>query len=124
MVSNRVRLPSSSRTDGSEPDFPDPTPQSESVHVRSYAHERAHDLAIEVAAPDGEVVFRKRYHLPPGRIESEVGAIPEGEYEIRAVLDDERCVSRRCRIDDSPDGTAVVEIGNGVLSLTEGLVLP
>jgi hypothetical protein len=96
-------------------------PASEAVHVRSHDHEWAYDLDLEIAALDGEVVFQRRYYLQPGASRSEVGDLPDGEYEVRAILDNEHREVRRCRIDATTEGTVVVEIGNGVLSLTQGL---
>ena len=95
--------------------------ESEALHVRSYAHERAHSLAVEAVTPDGEVAFETDYYLQPGDAESEVDALPAGEYEIRATLDGDKRETATCRIGAAPSRTAVIEVGNGVLSLTEGL---
>ncbi len=97
------------------------TARSEDLHVRSYAHEWAYDVTVEVFTPDGDVAFEADYYLQPGDVESEVDALPAGEYEVRATLDDDDRRTLRCRIGSSPDRTVVVEVGNGVLSLTEGL---
>ncbi|MFD1597836.1 hypothetical protein [Halobellus rarus] len=95
--------------------------RSEDVHVRSYAHQMGYDLEIELVDSDGSVAFRDRYYLQPGETEGEVDAVPDGEYEVRAVLDGDRETDRRCRIGSDPEETVVVEVGNGILSLTEGL---
>jgi len=95
--------------------------RSEDLHVRSYAHEWAYDVAVEIVTPDGDVAFAADYYLQPGDADSEVDALPPGEYEIRATLDNDRRETATCRIGPEPDRTAVIEVGNGVLSLTEGL---
>jgi hypothetical protein len=97
------------------------TAQTEDLHVRSYAHEWAYDVAVEVSTLDGDVVFDADYYLQPGDAESELDALPPGKYEIRATLDNETRETAQCRIGDAPEQTAVIEVGNGVLSLTEGL---
>lgn len=97
------------------------TPRSEDLHLRSYAHEWAYDVAVEVRTLDGDVVFEADYYLRPGDAESELDTLPAGEYEVRATLDNDRRETVRCRIGDAPEQTAVIEVGNGVLSLTEGL---
>ena len=104
-------------------DAPDsrPAARSEDLHLRSYAHEWAYDVAVEVVAPDGDVAFEADYHLQPGNAESEVDTLPPGEYEIRATLDNDTHKTAACRIGSDPDRTAVIEVGNGVLSVTEGL---
>ncbi|MFB6252621.1 MAG: hypothetical protein ABEI27_13235 [Halobellus sp.] len=92
---------------------------SEDLHVRSYEHQMAHDLDVGVYAPDGETVFEAQYRLEAGAVKSEINTLPPGVYEIRASLDDARETRRRCRIGDAPDRTAVIEVGNGVVSVTE-----
>ena len=95
--------------------------RSEALHVRSYAHERAHTVVVEAVTPDGDVAFETEYYLHPGDAESEVDALPTGRYEVRATLDGDKRETAICRIGADPGRTAVIEVGNGVLSLTEGL---
>ena len=95
---------------------------SEDLHVRNYDHRWGYDLAVEVVEPDGTTVFEERYYLQPGQVESELGVLEEGEYELRATLDNLQEASRTCRVDAAPEHTAVIEVGNGALSLTEGLL--
>ncbi|WP_049987931.1 hypothetical protein [Halobellus rufus] len=121
MVLERAARDPSSRIDADREPTPRTAPaHAEELHVRSYAHEWSYDLEVEVSTPDGDVVFETQYYLRPGRAASELGAIEPGEYDVRAVLDGDREAVRRCRIDRTPEGTAVVEVGNGVLSLTQG----
>jgi hypothetical protein len=98
-----------------------PAARSEDLHVRSYAHEWSYDLHVAVVDADGHVAFEADYYLQPGDVESEMDELPPGEYEVRATLDNETRTTGRCRIGTAPDRTAVIEVGNGVLSLTEGL---
>jgi hypothetical protein len=107
--------------DPAAPRGSDASAHSEDLHLRSYAHQIGYDLEIELVDSDGSVAFRDRYYLQPGATEGEIDAVPAGEYEVRAVLDGDREAVRRCRIGSDPEETVVVEIGNGVLSLTEGL---
>jgi len=97
------------------------TLNSEDVYVRSYAHHETHELDLEVVGADGTVALAETYALDPGAVKSEINALPAGTYEVRAVLDGDRRATRPCRVDGSPAGTIVIEVGNGVLSLTEGL---
>ena len=121
MVQNRTTR---ARTAGRDArDAPDSrtAARTEDLHLRSYAHEWAYDVAVEVCTPDGDVAFAAEYYLRPGDAESEIDALPPGEYEIRATLDNDRRETATCRIGPEPGRTAVLEVGNGVLSLTEGL---
>lgn len=94
---------------------------SEQVHIRNHDHQLGYDLNLEIVDAAGGVVFEKRYYLQPGQIESELDALPAGEYEIRATLDNHQAETLQCRIDADPMDTVVAEMGNGVLSLTQGL---
>jgi hypothetical protein len=109
------------RSVGQQPAADSQTARTEDIHVRSYAHEWAYDVTVEIATPDGDVVFDTDYYLQPGDAESELDALPPGEYEIRATLDNETRETAQCHISPSPHRTAVIEVGNGVLSVTEGL---
>lgn len=94
---------------------------SEALHVRSYDHQWSYDLDVELATDTGETVFRERYYLLPGHTEDEVGIAPDGEYELRVTLDNSRVETLDCRIDSTPEHTAVIEVGNGAITLSEGL---
>ena len=116
-----TRARSDGRRDSDAPDSHPPAARSEDLHVRSYAHEWAYDVSVDVRTPDGDVAFEADYYLTPGDAESEVDALPAGEYEVRATLDNGRRETATCRIGPDPGRTAVIEVGNGVLSLTTGL---
>lgn len=94
--------------------------RTEDLHVRSYDHEWSYDLDVEIATIDGTVCFRDRFFLQPNDSESVVNAVPPGKYEIRVTLDGDRHEARTCRIGASPSKTAVIEVGNRVVSLSEG----
>lgn len=94
---------------------------SEQVHIRNHDHRVGYDLNLEIVDAGGQRVFENRYYLQPGQIESELEALPPSEYEIRATLDNLRMETLQCRIGPEPEHTLVVEMGNGVLSLTQGL---
>lgn len=94
---------------------------SEQVHIRNHDHQLGYDLNLEIVDATGGVVFENRYYLQPGLIESELDVLPPGEYEIRATLDNHQAETLQCRIDTDPEHSLVVEMGNGVLSLTQGL---
>jgi len=46
---------------------------------------------------------------------------PADESDVVVELDGRRRDRARCTVDPSPDGTALVEIGNGTVSVTQGL---
>jgi hypothetical protein len=94
--------------------------RSEEIHVRNFDVRRSYDLTIEVRDDQG-LVFANRYHLTPGKTISELDRLAPGEYEVRVQLDGRRRQTTVCEIGESPEQTALVEVGNGTVSVTEGL---
>lgn len=94
---------------------------TEALHLRSYDHRRGYDLTVEARRLDGERTFERRYYLPPGEAVDE-DDLPAGVYELTVTLDNDDSEQLRCRLDAAPGHTAVIEVGNGTLSLTQGLV--
>ncbi|MFB6149776.1 MAG: hypothetical protein ABEJ48_08935 [Halobacteriales archaeon] len=94
---------------------------SEEILIRSYDHRWAYDLEIEAIDQTDRSRFRKRYYLQPGQIEGERDVLPAGEYELRITLDNTHHKTVDCRIGSSPADTVVIEIGNGTMSITQGL---
>jgi sarcosine oxidase gamma subunit len=94
--------------------------RSEEIHVRNFDVRRSYDLTIEVRDDQG-LVFANRYHLTPGKTVSELDRLSPGEYEVRVQLDGRRDQTTVCEIGESPAQTALVEVGNGTVSVTEGL---
>lgn len=94
--------------------------RSEEIHIRNFDVDRAYDLTMEVRDSEG-LVFANRYHLTPGKTVSELGRLPPGEYEVHVELDGRRQQTALCEIDGTPDRTALIEVGNGTVSVTEGL---
>lgn len=96
------------------------TQRSEEIHIRNFDTRRTHSLTIKVRDSQG-LVFANRYQLTPGKTASELGQVPPGEYEIHVKLDGRRRQTARCEVDGTLDKTVLVEVGNGTVSVTEGL---
>jgi hypothetical protein len=94
--------------------------QHEAIHVRNFDVMRSYDLTVQIRDSSG-LVFANRYYLTPGKTASEFGRMDAGEYEVHVELDSRRIERARCEIDDTPDGTARIEVGNGTVSVSEGL---
>lgn len=94
--------------------------QREAVHLRNHDFQWAYDLDVELLTTDGQVAYRERFYLQPGHTETVTNAIENGEYELRVTLDNDCQKTTICHIDDTPKQTAVIEVGNGALSLTDG----
>lgn len=90
------------------------------LHLRNYDMEVGHRVWINVV-DDGEQVFETTTRLEPGEADSVAGAVPPGEYDIEVGIDGLRRTVGRCRVGYGPGRTALVEIGNGVISVTQGI---
>lgn len=100
----------------------DPTAdRSEDMLIRTYDHQSGYDLHLVVVTNAGSTVLQNRYHIQPGETVSECDLLPSANYGVTVTLNNTQETSGHCRIDSSPDHTAVIEIGNGALNLTECL---
>lgn len=93
----------------------------EQLLLRNYDHRWGYDLAVEVVDEEGTTAFEQRYYLQPGQVESEIGVLADGKYEIRITMDNLQEETLECRIGEGVENMVVVEVGNGVHSLTQGL---
>ena len=94
-------------------------PRHEDLHVRNFDIERRYTLRIEVR--NDETVLQREYRLGPGERRSETDRLPPGTYTVVASLDGGRRRVARCTIDDRPSNAALIEVGNGTVSVTDGL---
>lgn len=110
-----------SSTDQQSPATQPDVMDSGDVHVSNHDHQWGYDIAIDVVDEAGETVFEKRYYLQAGREVSELDALPPGEYEVRALMDNLQEKVLQCRIGPAPEQTVLIEVGNGALSLSQGV---
>lgn len=96
------------------------TTHSEEIHIRNFDYNQSYDLTLSVRM-DGESTLSNTYHLTPGRRISEIYQLPAGIYEVEVSLDSDQTETARCEIGSTPERTALIEVGNGTVSLTQGL---
>jgi len=85
--------------------------------------------AVELVVHDDDgVVCTREYDLAPGECRAERDALEPGIYEVEATLvgPESRVVRRKrdaatCRVGEKPTETASVEVGNHVVTVTEGI---
>ncbi|MFB6302857.1 MAG: hypothetical protein ABEH78_08365 [Haloferacaceae archaeon] len=99
----------------------DRTATVEDRHLRNYDADRTYEPTLVVTRPDGGVVTRRTYRLPPGQCRSERDLVDPGTYVVRVRLDDSHDARAVCRIGDDVDATALVEPGNGAVAVSAGL---
>jgi hypothetical protein len=85
--------------------------------------------AVELVVRDDDgVVCTREYDLAPGECRAERDVLDPGVYEVEATLvgPETRVVRRKrdvaiCRVGDRPTETGSVEVGNHVVTVTEGI---
>ena len=92
----------------------------DAVHVRSYDHDARHAVVVTVETLDGDEVLSERHALAPGQSARTTGRLEPGRYVVRVRVDGVERRRRRCRLGPDPSDTAVVEVGNGAVSVTTG----
>lgn len=112
--------------DPNEPGAEPPVVTDESLVVRNYHHETV-EVTVQLLDPDDDVAFDRTYALGPGDVASTPTRLPRGVYRVVARLDDDALGTdgrdtADCLVGSDPTETALVETGNGVVSVTEGVV--
>lgn len=100
---------------------PAETVRSENVFIRNYDPYASYAVAVTVVDGSGETRFAESYTFRPGQIESVHGVLEPGLYDVTVELGSHRTKTRQVTVAPDPDHTIHVEVGNGVLSVTEGL---
>jgi hypothetical protein len=107
--------------DNNEPTNSDWVARSEDIHVRNHDIAERHSVELVVRDDRGRRVFQNRYYLAPGQAESECDVLGSGSYVVEVYCDGVRRQQRKCHVGDQPDQTALIELGNGLVSVTEGI---
>lgn len=94
---------------------------SEDVFVRNYDVERTYRVTISLESLTGDDAYETTQRLRPGQALSELGVVDPGAYRVDVELDGARRSSTECQIGPSPAETVVVEVGNGLVGVREGL---
>lgn len=94
---------------------------TEDIHVRNYDFERSYEVVLKVEDAAGDRVLSRRYFLQPGQSRSEHSVLDPGTYRITAAIDPPERDTIDCAIGTEPEHTALVEVGNGVVGVSEGL---
>jgi hypothetical protein len=92
----------------------------ESLVCRNYDSERTHEVTVRFVDADDDVTFRETYAVPPNSVVSVSLRLPRAVYRIDVQVDDDATASAECLVGSGPHETALVEVGNGLVSVAEG----
>lgn len=94
----------------------------ETIVVRNY-DATSSSVRVTFTNADEDVVFSRTYALAPGEVVSTPTRLHRGVYHVVACQEsaDGARDGADCLIGSALAETAVVEVGNGIVSVTEGL---
>ena len=109
------------KSDPSPSDRPDhSTPSPESVSVRNYDAAAVNTLTVRIVDSRDEVVVDRSVRVEPSETVSMRLPIDRATYRVEVTSDGETGDSAECLIGDTPEERAVIECGNGVVTVTAG----
>lgn len=94
----------------------------ESLVLRNYDSDDTHDVAVSLLDAVDDLAFDRRYTLSPGSVLSVATRLERAVYRVEVRLDGTAHAHAECLIGSGPGETALVEIGNGLVSVSEGAV--
>lgn len=92
-------------------------PVTEDIHIRNYDGDHIHRVTIKMSTGD-ECVFKATYRLIPDEAKSIVDTVSVGEYDVAVEVDNQQQETSHCRVGDTPAETVFIELGNGIISIT------
>jgi len=92
-----------------------------SLVVRNYDGSEAHDVTVTFLDADGDRAFARTFAVAPLETVAIQTRLERAVYRVRARVDGGETDSAECLVGSGPDETALVETGNGSVSVAEGL---
>lgn len=92
-----------------------------SLLVRNYDGERTHAVDVRFVDADGEVTFDRSVTVGPLETVTVRTRLERAVYRVEADLADGQTAAAECLVGSGLDEVALVETGNGIVSVAEGL---
>lgn len=118
MTPQEVLKQSGSRAD-EEPEASESTRTARRLVVRNYDRTDAHTLRVRFLDAENSVVLERSYRLAPLETVVVRARLERAVYRVEARTDDVSD-SADCLVGHAPSETALVETGNGTVSVVEG----
>ncbi|WP_299264427.1 hypothetical protein [Halorientalis sp.] len=93
----------------------------ETIVLRNYDAETTHEVTVELHDADDEIAFQQTYTLGPQMVTSIETRLPRAVYRVDVQADDTDSSSTDCLVGSGPSETALVEVGNGLVNVAEGV---
>jgi hypothetical protein len=98
-----------------------PDARSAELVLRNHDAGCAYHVTVQLTAAETAGETTVSYRLEPGEIRCPTDVAPRGQTRVVARLDDGPSDTVDGHLGDRPDQTALVEVGNGIVSATHGL---
>lgn len=99
-----------------------PHVSQESLVLRNYDGTEAHEVSVRVAGADESIAVDRTYHLPSNASQSVEIRLERAVYLVEATLFGVRTDRAECVLGSGPGEAALVEVGNGLVSVVDGVL--
>jgi hypothetical protein len=93
----------------------------ESLVIRNHDSSETHNLRVRFVNHHGEFAFNRTISVAPLETVSIETRLERAVYRVEVRLDEGTAASAECLIGSDPGECALVEVGNGIVSVVEGL---
>lgn len=93
--------------------------ENEFLVLRNHDFERAYDVKVFLTDANGRTRGPNTFVVPPGQVRCILAELPDGRYRVRVSIsgDEDRA---DVVLGSDPTEFALIETGNGAVSVTEG----
>lgn len=99
-----------------------PLVSDEAIVLRNYDSAAAHEVTVRLVDAADDVAVRRTSTVPPQAVVSVHEPLERGVYRVEAHVGGEYLAATECLVGSGPDETALVELGNGIVSVVEGVL--
>jgi hypothetical protein len=93
---------------------------AESISIRNYDTAVGHEPTVTVTDGSGTVFFDRPVPVDPLKTVSIQTQLNRGVYDVTVTAEDATSISAKCLLGDAPGECAVIELGNGTATVTDG----
>jgi len=99
-----------------------PLTSGEIVTIRNYDSTDTHEVTMRLRDVDDEVEASRTTTIPPHGVGFMSESVERGVYCVEVHIDGACLARTECLLGRGPTETALVELGNGIANVAEGLV--
>lgn len=112
--------PSQRSTDNQSEILDERLVNDECLIVRNHDGLDSYTVEVRFVTPDDTVVYEREFDVGPLETIVVEGRLSRAVYRVDARLEDGQRATAECLLGSGPHETALVEMGNGIVSVVEG----